>query len=159
DQRVEIMRGLTAEYAKVKVVLPRSKKALDVQTDGSYDKQKWADAMKELGPAGRVGDLVQVTRVEIAKDAIILEINGGMKAKGSWKDHVSIGMGGATRPISGGQQTNAPGGTTVALRFGEPIGEVTSADVKKMLAPILDFEKQTVTQQAIDQVTPEVKKA
>lgn len=159
DQRVEIMRGLTAEYATVKVPLPRSKKALDVQTDGAYDRQKWADAMKEFGPAGRVGDLVQVTHVDIEKDAIILEINHGMKAKGSWKDHISIGMGGGMTPINGGQPTNAPGGTTVALRFGEPIGDVTAADVKKMLGPILSFEKQTVTEQAIDQVTPEVKKA
>ncbi|HWZ33559.1 MAG TPA: hypothetical protein VNX18_19595 [Bryobacteraceae bacterium] len=159
DQRVEIMRGLMAEYATVKVVLPRSKKPLDVQTDGTYSKQQWADAMKELGPAGRVGDLVQVTHVEIEKDAILLQINGGTRGKGSWKDHVSIGMGGGTSPINGGQATNAPGGTNVALRFGEPIGEVTSAEVKKMLATVLQFDKQTVTEQAIDTVTPEVKKA
>ena len=44
DQRVEIMRGLMAEYATVKVPLPRSKKPLDVQTDGTYDKDKWAAA-------------------------------------------------------------------------------------------------------------------
>lgn len=159
DQRIEIMRGLTAEYATVKVLLPRSKKPLDVNTDGTYDKQQWADAMKELGPAGRVGDLVQVTHIDIEKDAIILQINNGTKGKGSWKDHVSVGMGGAQRPINGGQATNAPGGTNVALRFGEPIGEVTSAEVKKMLAPVLDFEKQSVTEQHIDQLTPEVKKA
>ena len=159
DQRVEILRGLTAEYATVKVILPRSKKTLDIQTDGTYDKQQWADAMKEFGPAGRVGDLVQVTHVEIDKDAIILQINGGMKAKGSWKDHISIGMNGTMNPMNGGQQTNAPGGTTVALRFGEPIGEMTSVEVKKMLAPVLDFEKQSVTEQHIDTLTPEVKKA
>lgn len=158
DQRVEILRGLTAEYATVKVSLPRSKKPLDVETDGTYDKQKWAEAARELGPAGRVGDLVQVTHVEIEKDAIILEINGGMRGKGGWKDHVSVGMGGAMNPVNGGQ-TNAPGGTTVALRFSEPIGELTSADVKKMLAPVLSFDKQTVTEQYIDTVAPEVKKA
>ena len=122
DQRVEILRGLTSEYATVKVPLPRSKKPLDVKTDGSYDKQEWTDIGKQLGPAGRIGDLVQVTHVEIEKDSIILQINGGMRAKGGWKDHVSIGMGGATNPINGGQPTNAPGGTTIALRFGEPIG-------------------------------------
>ncbi len=159
DQRVELLRGLTSEYATVKVPLPRSKKPLDVHTDGSYDKQQWADAMKEFGPAGRVGDLVQVTQVTIEKDAIIFQINGGTRGKGSWKDHVSIGMGGSTRPINNGQATNATAGTNVALRFGEPIGELTSAEVKKMMAPVLDFEKQTVTEQHIDQLAPEVKKA
>lgn len=159
DQRVEILRGLSAEYATVKVVLPKSKKPLDVHTDGTYDKQQWTDALKQLGPAGRVGDLVQVTHVEIDKDSIILQINGGTRGKGSWKDHVSIGMGGGTSPINNGPATNAPGGTNIALRFGEPIGEVTSAEIKRMLAPVLDFEKETVTEQHVDTLTPEVKKA
>jgi len=159
DQHVEILRGLTAEYATVKVPLPRSKKPLDLQTDGTYDRQEWAEAGKKLGPAGRVGDLVQVTRVEIEKDAIILEINGGMKRKGGWKDHISIGMGPAMNPVDMGQPTNAPGGTTIALRFGQPIGELTSAQVKKMLKPVLDFDQQSATQQFAETLPPEVKEA
>jgi len=159
DQRVEIIRGLDAEYATVKVPLPRSRKPLDVQTDGTYDKQEWTDISKMNGPAGRIGDLVKVTQVTIEKDAIILQINGGMRAKGAWKDHVSVGIGGAMNPINGGNQANSPGGTTIALRFGEPIGSVSSADVKKMLAPILDFDKRTVTEQYADTIPPEMKKA
>src|SRR5580700_5998530 len=74
DQRVEIMRGITAEYATCKIPLPRSVKPLDYNVDGTYDKQKWIDAGKQFGPAGRVGDLVQVTHVDIEKDAIVLQI-------------------------------------------------------------------------------------
>jgi hypothetical protein len=159
DQRIEILRGLDAEYATVKVPLPRSRKPLDVQTDGTYDKQAWTELSKQLGPAGRVGDLVKVTQVNIEKDAIILQINGGMRAKGGWKDHLSVGMGGAMNPVNGGQNANSPGGTTVALRFNEPIGELTSAEVKKMLAPILDFDKRTVTEQYAETIPPEVKLA
>jgi hypothetical protein len=159
DQRVEIMRGLTAEYATCKVPLPRSKKPLDVAADGTWDQQAWTEAGKQLGPAGRVGDLVQVTHVDIDKDSIILEINGGMKSKGSWKDHVQVGIGGGIAPISNGQKTNAPNGTTVALRFGGPIGEVTSAEVKKILAPVLDFDKHSPTEQYVDTLPPEIKKA
>jgi hypothetical protein len=159
DQRVEILRGLTSEFATVKGPLPRSRKPLDVKTDGSYDKQEWTEIGKQLGPAARVGDLVQVTHLEIEKDSIIFQINGGMRAKGGWKDHVSVGIGGANNPINGGQATNAPGGTTVALRFGEPIGEITSAEVKKMLAPVLDFNQQSATQQYTETIPPEVKKA
>jgi hypothetical protein len=159
DQRMEIVRDLTAEYATVKVSLPRSKKPLDIQTDGTWDKKQWSEAARLFGPAGRVGDLVQVTHIEIEKDALILEINGGMRNKSAWKDHLSVGMGGAMNPVNGGQGTNAPGGTTIALRFNDEIGELSSADVKKMLAPVLNFDKQTVTQQYIDTVTPEVKTA
>jgi hypothetical protein len=158
DQRVALMRGLVAEYAKVKTALPRSKKPLEIDTKGNYDKQKWGDSYKEFGPCARVGDLVQVTKIDIEKDRILFEINGGMKSKGSWKDHVSIGMGGGTRPISQ-NQTDAPAGTNIVLEFGEPIGEVTAAEVKKLLAPILDFEKQSATENYADTIPPEIKKA
>jgi hypothetical protein len=161
DQRVEILRGLSAEYAKVKAPLPRSAKPLDFRSDGTWDQKYWADVGKQNGPAGRVGDLVQVTKVEILADSIILQINNGTRAKGSWKDHLSIGMtgagGGGMQPVNGGQQSVAPGGTTIALRFGEPIGELTSAEVKKVMAPVLEFEGSRVTEQYIDTVPPEVK--
>jgi len=162
DQRVEILRGLSAEYAKVKAPLPRSAKPLDFRSDGTWDQKYWADVGKQNGPAGRVGDMVQITKVTIERDSIILQINNGTRAKGSWKDHVSVGMGGAggpMTPVNGGQPTNAPGGTTIALRFGESIGELTSAEIKKIMLPVLEFDKQTVTTQYIDTVAPEVKVA
>src|SRR5580658_10473643 len=90
DQRVEIMRGLMAEYATCKVPLPRSARPLDVRSDGSYDEEQWKAIAKQNGPAGRVGDQVQVTHVDIEKESIVLQINGGARAKGGWKDHVSV---------------------------------------------------------------------
>jgi hypothetical protein len=159
DQRIELLRGLSAEYATIKTLLPRSKKPLEFNTDGSWDKTKWEAAAKELGPAGRVGDLIQITQVVIDKDRIILVLNNGMRGKGSWKDHVQIGMGTSTSPISGGAPTNAPSGTAIALLFGGPIGEVTSAEVKKMLQPVLDFAKESVTQNYIETLPPEIQTA
>src|SRR5215468_10562937 len=117
------MRGLTAEYATVKAALPRSKKPLEFDgTNSTWDKKKWDEAGKELGPAARIGDLVQVTHVDIDKDRIVLEINNGMKAKGKWTDHIQVGIGATTRPINGGQPTNAPSGTSIAVLFDGPVG-------------------------------------
>jgi len=159
DQRIEILRGLSSEYAKIKVVLPRSKKALEISSDGTWDHDVWNAAFKELGPAGRVGDLIQVTRVVIDNDRIVLELNGGMKSGKRFLDHVQIGMGNSTTPVTGGPATNAPGGTTVALTFGGPIGEVTSAEIKKMFQPILDFEKSSVTENYVDTLPEPIKEA
>jgi hypothetical protein len=158
DQRIEILRGLSSEYAKIKVLLPRSKKALEFSNDGTWDHDVWQAAFKELGPAGRVGDLIQVTHVEIGKDRIILDLNGGMKGKRRFLDHLQIGMGTQMSPVNGAP-TNAPGGTTVALTFGGPIGEVTSAEIKKMLQPILDFEKESVTANYVDTLPEPIKVA
>src|SRR5438445_5210854 len=77
DDRIEILRGLTAEYATVKTYLPRSKKPLEFDSSGNWDKDKWQAAGREFGPAARVGDMVQITRVMIENDKIVLEINGG----------------------------------------------------------------------------------
>ncbi|MEO8050635.1 MAG: hypothetical protein ABI833_09490, partial [Acidobacteriota bacterium] len=79
DQRIEILRGLSSEYAKIIVPLPRSKSPLEVTTNGVRDEAKWQAAQKELGAAGRVGDLIQVTRVQIDKDRIVLDLNGGIR--------------------------------------------------------------------------------
>ena len=158
DQRIEILRGLNSEYAKIKVPLPRAKSALEVTTSGTRDEAKWKAAEKEFGSAGRVGDLIQVTRVDIGKDRIVLDLNGGIKGGRKFMDHVQIGMGTQTTPVTG-PATNAPGGTTIALTFGGPIGEVTSAEIKKMLQPILDFEKESVTANYVDTLPEPIKVA
>ncbi len=157
DQRVELLRGLNSEYATVKAPLPRSKKPLEFNSDGTYDWQAWLDVGKQMGPAGRVGDLVQITHVTIEKDSILFEINHGVRRKGAWKDHVQVGMA-IPQPI-GNSDANAPGGTFLVLKFPEPIGELTSAEVKKMLAPVLDFEKHTATENYADTLPPEIKTA
>src|SRR5579862_386307 len=82
DDRVEILRGLMAEYATVKTILPRSRKPLPFESTGTWDKQAWAEAGQQFGPAARVGDQVQITHVNIESDKILLEINHGMKGKG-----------------------------------------------------------------------------
>lgn len=158
DDKVELLRGLSFEFATAKVVLPRSKKPLHVDTTGKFDKAEWDDARKELGPAARVGDLVQVTKLSIEKDHLVFEINGGMKSKKKWYQNVEVGMGNRTTPI-GQQQTNAPGGTYISLDFGKPLTAMPAADVKKMLAPVLDFEKHSATEQAINEMPPEIQQA
>src|SRR5690349_14869934 len=79
EDRIELIRGLTAEYATVKSLLPRSHKALEFDSKGTWDKKQWSDIAKESGPAARNGDLVQVTKVDIEGDRIVLQINGGYR--------------------------------------------------------------------------------
>jgi len=160
DDRIEILRGLLSEYATVKSALPRSKDPLPFESNGTWDKQKWNEANQKFGPAARVGDLVQITKLTIEGDKILFEINGGMKGKGgSWKDHIQVGMGNSTRPISTGQNSNAAGGTNIALRFNQPIPPVKAADIKKMLAPVLDFEKETATENYVEKLPEPIQNA
>jgi hypothetical protein len=159
EDRIELTRGLTAEYATVRVMLPRSRKPLDFDSDGKFDKNQWAAVARQAGPAARTGDMVQITRLTIEDDKLILEINHGMKGTGHWYDHVQVGMGGPTTPVSQQGDSNAPSGTSIAVLFHKPLEPMKAAEVKKMLAPILDFEKHTATELYVDTLTPEIKKA
>ncbi len=158
DERMEIERGLTAEFAIAKVTLPNSKKPLVVKSDGSYDKSAWAEALRDNGPSARLGDQVQVTKVTIESNKILLEINGGGRRGGSWKDHVQVGIGGMS-PVNTQQNTSAPGGARMALVFPGPVPSVKSAELRRMLASVLDFEKHSASQQYVDSLPEPVKKA
>src|SRR5512140_3568965 len=146
DERVEITRGLTAEYATLKAPLPRSRKALEVRTDGTYDKQQWDAAGREYGPAARVGDLVQISKVAIEGDRLVLDINGGFRGGRKWYERIEVGVGGSTSPVGRGN-SSAPGGVTIALLFPKGVPALAAAEFKKMLAPVLDFEKHSATEQ------------
>jgi hypothetical protein len=158
DDRVEIVRGLTAEYATLKAYLPQSKKPLAFESTGKYDAKEWEETGKKLGPAARTGDQIQITKVTLESDKILLEINGGVKSGKKWYDHIQVGMG---VPQQGqvGQSGTPTAGTYLAILFHKPLPAMKAADVKKMLAPIMDFEKHSATQLYTESLPPEVQLA
>jgi hypothetical protein len=161
DDRVEILRGLLSEYATVKAFLPRSKTPLPFDASGAWDKDAWARAGQQFGAAARVGDLVQITHVAIESNRIVFEINNGMKGKGagSWRDHVQVGMGGQTAPINRQQNSNAPSGTSIALLFGQPVPSLKADEIKKILAPVLDFDAQSAADNYVEKLPEPIQKA
>ncbi|MDE3167616.1 MAG: hypothetical protein KGN36_17575 [Acidobacteriota bacterium] len=163
EDRVELIRGLSSEYATVKALLPRSRKPLEFDAvKGTWDRKEWAAVAKESGPAARTGDLVQITKVEIEADRLLLQINGGFKGGRKWYQGVQVygGMGGTDVPLNNPNgDSNAPGGTSIALMFHKPIEPVKAAAIKKMLAPVLDFEKRTATEIYSENLPPETQKA
>ncbi len=157
-EKIELVRNLTAEYATTKETLPRSKKPLDFDISGKYDQAKWAALVRDNGPAARLGDQVQITKLVIEKERLLFEINGGNKNNAHWYDHVSVGMGGTMSPVGKGNP-NGTAGTIVALDFHKPIGELDSVEIKKMLLPLFDFDKHSATKLYSETLPPEIRKA
>lgn len=158
DEKIALLRDLSSEYAKAKIILPRSGKPLEYNADGTYDQKKWQEAQLKFGPVARLGDEVQITKVTFDGDKLLLEINGGMKTgKGGWRDHVSIGMG-TPRPINNSNAA-ATTGTTIELNFHKPMESLTSDDVKKILGPLLEFNKRSAAKLYAETLTPEMQKA
>jgi hypothetical protein len=158
EERVDILRGLMAEYANAKTFLPRSKKPLQVNADGTWDKKAWDQMGKEQGPAARSGDMVQVTKVTIDEDRIHLEINNGVKSGRKWYDRVEVGMGNSTSPI-GRNDTVATAGTNLVLVYPDKLHNIRTADVKKALAPVLDFDRHSVTENYVEKLPEPVQAA
>ncbi len=157
DERMEIERGLNAEFATLRVSLPRAKKPLIFRSDGTYDKGAWERALQEGGPAGRLGDEIQITRVEIESNKILLEINGGTSS-GHWYDRVQVGMGGNTSPVHTNQNGQA-NGSHLEIVFPGSVPSLKSAEIRQMLSPIFDFEKHSASEQYMDKLPEPIKKA
>jgi len=164
EDRIELTRGLMAEYANAKVLLPRSKKALEFDaTTATFDKKAWTLIAKENGPAARSGDTVQITKIDLEADRIVLQLNGGYKGGRHWYDSVQMGggMGGPvnTVPVNPNSDVNAPGGTSIAIVFHKPLEPIKATAIKKMLASVLDFDRHSVTEVYSQTLPPEVQKA
>ena len=92
EERIEIVRGLNFEFATAKVLIPRSPKTLTFSSDGKFDKRGWEQMARDVGPAARPGDQVQITKLEIEGDKLLLQINGGAKGKHKWYEHGRISL-------------------------------------------------------------------
>ena len=83
-------------------------------------------------PESQIRALIRLLSDE--DDRIVLEINGGMKGGRKWYDRVQVGVGRNTTPISSGDYSIAPGGTTLALVFDKAVPGLKAAELKKLLA-------------------------
>ena len=161
EDRLRLIRGLTAEYANAKIEFPKSKKPLEITADGAWKKEKWADAMKSNGPSVKTGDQVQITRVAVNDDNIVMELNGGLKDGRSWRDRIQVGMGSGRQmggvPIGSGQMSM---GTAIVLQFDKPLeASIEVAEVKKLLSPVLEFDRRSATESFVENLPPEVQEA
>jgi hypothetical protein len=160
EDRVELTRGLSAEYANAKVLVPRSRKPLEFDAQaGTYDRKEWATIAKESGPAARTGDTVQITRVELFDDHIVMQINGGFKGGQKWYHGVQVDNGMGQVPIANNNGSNAPGGTSILVQFHKSIAGMKASEVKKLLVPVLDFDRHSVTEIYSETLPPEVRQA
>jgi hypothetical protein len=157
EDRLEIIRGLSSEYATVKTMLPRSKKPLVFSSTGTWDKAKWTEIARENGPAARTGDIVQITKVDINGDNIEFEINGGLRTGPKWHERIQVGTGTRTAPI--GQASQGTTGTVIQLAFEGGVPALEVKEFKKLMAPILDFEKRTATENYLDALPPPMQAA
>jgi hypothetical protein len=158
--KMQLIRIMDAEFAHSRKYFPVGEKSMVINPDGTVkpgDDTLFRMA-QSFGAAAKIGDKVQITNVVIHERSIYLEINGGPKKKQKWYQHVQIaGMGGAV----GGTDPNQaqPTGAAVTLEFKKHVPEMTGAELKQLLTPVLDFSVKTAAEVYVDTLPPKIRAA
>lgn len=158
DVHIAIIRKLGSEIAVAKVPLPRGKRGIFLNPKGEVNQSEADAELKSNGPAIRAGMPVEITKISFKSEKIIFEINGGGKSRKKWYQHIEIGMGTSTHPISQ-QPPVLTYGSWITLALPGKMTDVTSEQVKKLLEQVLDFDRHSPTVLYSPTVPPKVKEA
>ena len=159
ETRMMVIRGLNAEHVFARTYFPMGEKGLALK-DGKLEPsaQKIRQMLAEYGPAAKPGDRIMITDVEIKDHTIHFEINGGPRKKQKWYQRVQVsGMGGSTvqAPVNNAN----PRGSFVDLEFDHYVPEISPEQIKKMLAPVFDFNAKSPAEAYLETLPPKLKQA
>ncbi len=162
--RADLIRTMQAEQGFAMRPIPRGHKGLLLHANGSLEPAGMA-YMKLAGDQGlsaSPGDRLVITNVKFEHDRIIFDLNGGPDAKHRFLSHVQIGMGGDTTTpgdTQGNSNSEEPTGSRLTLAFQNHVPELTGADVKALLAPLISFDVKTPIQAFTDTLPAKLKDA
>jgi hypothetical protein len=150
-ERQLIIRDFLAESPFVHRALPRGKSG--VRIEGS--KLTPADAelghlVAQYGAVAKPGDRVKITAVRFERHGVLFEINGGPVKRKNWRERVNVGINNVD-PRTVGAQPNDDSvydkstGSSVFLELKDS-EKLTSAQIKDLLAPVLDFKAMNVAE-------------
>jgi len=159
ETRMMVIRGLNAEHVFARTFFPLGEKGLALK-NGKLEPgpQKIQELIADHGPAAKPGDRIMITNVEIRDRYIHFEINGGAKKKMKWYQHIEVGGLGGSTPVAPVDNT-IPRGSYVDLQFDHFVPEISPEQIKKMLAPVFDFNATSAAQAYLETLPPKVKEA
>jgi len=167
SSRLLIIRYVSGEFAKAVKAMPAGRDGFIVSVGSPVNIEQLQRAVATHGAAMSPGDNVQITKLEFRDHQIVLDLNGGGGGKKRLRDRIHIEMGGMPTAQVSSTDANAgppglqPGmGTTLYLEFNKPLPDLSPDDLKILLSPLLDFNKQrSASVMWIDTLPPDIKKA
>jgi hypothetical protein len=167
NSKLELIRYVSGEYAKALKPLPAGKEGFIVHIGQPLDANMLDRQVATHGAAVNTGDHVQITKLEFRDKEIVVDLNGGGRGKKRLRDRIHLEMGGVptAQTTSTQQDAGPPGmqpglGSTLYLDFSQPLPDLSPEDLKKLLAPFLDFSRQrSASVQWFDTLPTEMKKA
>jgi hypothetical protein len=140
---------------------PRGHKGLTLKANGKLEPvgEGYLDMVTSEGLSAKPGDRVVLTDVKIERSRIVFELNGGPDLKHRLLRHIEIGAGpDVTAPVVQGNGEE-PVGARLTLTFEDHVPELTGAEVKALLAPLISFDVKTPVQAFTDTLPAKLKEA
>src|SRR5579859_5433961 len=160
SSRMDLIRGLQAEYVFVKRSFPEGKQGLTLK-DGTVGPDDTTVRMlvAKYGATAHPGDKAQITDIIIGEDSIIFELNGGPQKKSKWYQRIEIGGSGGTTPVAPQNNTAYAKGSMLTWQFNHFVPDMTVAQAKALLGPVFDFSIHSATQSYAASLPPKLQEA
>ncbi len=156
--RRELVRMLLMEQGFAHRALPLGAPGLILHANGrlTVDSETLKKRLYKDGSCAAAGDRVMVTDIAVLSDRINVDVNGGPYLPHRYLRHIEInGM-----PLAGdGQVGERPTGTRITLLFEGATPRLSSAELKALLEPLLDFGLKSSEQAYADTLPEPIKKA
>jgi hypothetical protein len=159
--RLELIRLLQAEQGFAMRPFPRGHKGLTLAANGKLEPagEAYLNMATSQGLSAKPGDRVVLTDIRIEHAKILFDLNGGPDKKHRFLRHVQIGVGpDVTNPVIQGNDEE-PVGARLTLAFDGHVPELTGAEVKALLAPLISFDVKTPLQAFTDTLPTKLKDA
>src|SRR5712671_810497 len=161
NSQAEILRKLIAEPAASRIDLPFGGEGVQISDQGEINQTRLQKQLQKNGKSVQSGRIVAVTKIDFNNKQIDIELDGGGKEKKGLGGHIQVSVGGGPAPVP----QNAPvlpkiRGSKISLMFGKKVpADLSSDQLKQLIAPILDFTKQTIVSTSIAALPTEFQEA
>lgn len=159
--RFEIIRDFETQMVYARTMFPMGTKGLKLR-DGvtSPSGQDLQQLLALWGPSIKPGDPAHISYVRIFDDHIHFDLNGGAIHRKKWYQHIQIeGANGNSVPLSNDNSVQNPHGSYLDVYFDKHVPEMSAAQLRDLLYPVLDFNAKSKEEAYLDTVPPKVKEA
>jgi hypothetical protein len=159
--RQELIRVMQAEHGCAMRPFPKGHKGLTLVANGKLNPagEEYLNMVTAQGLCAKPGDRLVLSDVKIEHNKIVFDLNGGPDLKHRFLRHIQIGAGQRTTPIVQGNDEEATGARLTLEFKGGHIPELTGAQVKALLAPLISFDVKTPIEAFTDTLPPRLKEA
>jgi len=159
--RLELIRVLQSEQGFAMRPFPGGHRGLTLAANGPLDPagEEYLEMVTASGLSAKPGDRLVLSDIRIEKSRIVIDLNGGPDPKHRFLRHVQLGTGPDVMGPVVQDDGQAPTGSRLSLTFKDHVPELTGAQVKALLAPLISFDMKTPVQAYTDTLPPKLKDA